>query len=197
MEDICNETMICLRDGAGLGMHFLEDLEHLGGKVADIVLHIQPELNGVKLDLKMTDFNNGLGYEYLDDLAEKDQPAKNNRYRFLVSESNVVLVGWKNLEGILSDVVADGEEDKLVKDSKLNLVKTHKAEVVGGIWVDGDHKPGVGWRHGDIEPLSVVSVKPLHIALACKEKDTHPLLKDVGLSRDVHGHNRLAIEMSG
>ncbi len=51
-----------------------------------------PELNGVKLDLEMTDFNNGLGLGDLDDLAKKDQPAENNGSRFLLLESYVVLV---------------------------------------------------------------------------------------------------------
>jgi hypothetical protein len=59
-EDFFNETTLHVRDDAGLGMDFLEDLVHLGAKVADIVLHVRPEFNGVKLSLKMTDFNNGL-----------------------------------------------------------------------------------------------------------------------------------------
>jgi hypothetical protein len=41
----------------------------------------------------MTDFNDDLRLGDLDDIAKEDWPAEDNRSRFLISESNVMLVG--------------------------------------------------------------------------------------------------------
>ncbi len=68
----------------------------------------------------------------------------------------------------MSDMVVDGEEDKLVKDLELNLVAAHKTRIVGSFQVNGYHKMRGRWCTENIKLLSVASIKPLCIALASK-----------------------------
>ncbi len=108
-EDISDKATLGVGENAGFGMDFLENLKHLGGKDADVILHVRPEFDRVKLDFKMMNLNNGLGLRDLNDLAKKNYSAEDNRCRLLVTKGKFVLVGEEGLERILSNMVPDGE----------------------------------------------------------------------------------------
>jgi hypothetical protein len=109
VEDVGNEVTLSVGEYTRLGVDLLKNLEHLGGKVADFVLHVGPEFDRIKLNFKMPNFNDGLGLGDLDDFSKKNEPAEDDGRGFLVLKGELMLVVKKGLEGVLGDVVPDGK----------------------------------------------------------------------------------------
>jgi hypothetical protein len=64
--------MLGVGEDARLGMNFLENLKHLGGEIADIILHVRLEFDKVQLNFKMTNLNDGFGLGDFNNLAKKN-----------------------------------------------------------------------------------------------------------------------------
>ncbi len=90
-------------------MDLLENLEHLGGEVADVVFHIEPEFDRVKLNFEMPNLDDGLRLGDLSDLVKKNDLTEDDGCGLLVPKGKFVLVGKEGLEGVLGDVIPDGK----------------------------------------------------------------------------------------
>jgi hypothetical protein len=51
-----------------------------------------------------------------------------------------MLLCKEGFEGVLCDMIPDGEQDQLVHDMEANLVTADKAKIVRSILIDGNYK---------------------------------------------------------
>jgi hypothetical protein len=72
-EKVSDETLVCVRVLACLGIDFLKNRHHARGEKMDVVLMRRPESNSVELFLKMADFHNYLGLANIKHLAHQDE----------------------------------------------------------------------------------------------------------------------------
>ena len=136
---IRDELLIGVGQGASFGVDFLEDSHHLGGEKPDVIVVTEPESDGIKFLLEVSDFDDRLGFADIHHLSEEDEPGIERLARLLFDEREVNLVSEERIVGGNSDVILEDVQDQLIDDAQLNLVATDESNVPSCVAIEADY----------------------------------------------------------
>ena len=98
-----------------------------------------PESNGVKLLLKMTDFDNLLGLADVHHFLKEDQTGVKWLPSLFLNEREIHLVSKEGLVRRDSDMVLEDIQNQLIDDAQLDFETTDESDVASCIAIEADH----------------------------------------------------------
>ncbi len=105
----------------------------------DIVLVTKPESNGVKLLLKVTDFDDRLRLADIHHFPKEDQTGVKWLPSLLLDEREIHLVSKEGLVRQDSDMVLEDIQNQLIDDAQLDFETTDESDVASCIAIEADH----------------------------------------------------------